>query len=414
MRFLSYQIILLLSAGSLYGQTISSYDLMVEIEVESGKLIVSSTIDADFEDKDSMVFVLWRSTAIQSISSDNKSLQYTFDTASPSPVPFIPGGSPLVIFKPDGKTGGRNITFNYVCDMSGLSGWAKAFSDEWIELNLYSGWFPVCWDSRNFTARINLVIEDDYLVTGSGLVDWQKGEWVINQPWKSGDIVLIASKNLKTRRFFEDDMNIEVVYSSLTNEEADSVLIECKFISELYQSFFGKADSTYLKFVIIPYGLGGYGRVNFATLRTDRFNDYTRRGIAHEMAHFWWSNANAASWEDWLNEAFAEYSMLMYVRDRLGNEAFKNWIEKYRENAHDTPPIWGIDRNSPEAYTVLYEKGALLLYELELRLGQYNFMSFLRLTLENEVKTTAEMLALVEKALSNSDRIWLEEQLRDR
>jgi hypothetical protein len=44
--------------------------------------------------------------------------------------------------------------------------------------------------------------------------------------------------------------------------------------------------------------------------------------LTHEVAHFWWSGAPSVTWENWLNEAFAEYSALMYVRKFEGVEAF--------------------------------------------------------------------------------------------
>jgi len=37
----------------------------------------------------------------------------------------------------------------------------------------------------------------------------------------------------------------------------------------------------------------------------------------------WWANAPVNSWEDWLNESFAEYSALMAVRELFGAERFE-------------------------------------------------------------------------------------------
>ena len=412
MRIVLPLIILIIIGSPIHGQEISSYDFDMNINVLSKKIHVKCTVEIDFNDKDNIIFVLWKNTKIHSISCKQEDIYYFFDTLSPSPVMFIPNGGSLNIKKPEGNEEKQTILFEYECDMKELSGWAKAFSEEWIELNLYSGWYPVCWDSRRFTSSIKLTIDDDYKITGSGIVSRKTEHWEMIQPWRSSDNVIIASKKLNSKIFNEDKIYIEIVYSEFSDAEADSVLIECKYISKLYQRFYGNTDSIYLKFVIIPYMQGGYGRENFATLRTKQFDNYTRGGIAHEMAHFWWSNADSKTWEDWLNEAFAEYSMLLYFRDRLGMEEFNSKIELYQSRVQNTPPIWGTERDGPYAYTVLYEKGALLLYELELRLGQDQFMNFLRLILDHKIKTTDELLKLVENELSKGEREWLEKQLR--
>jgi hypothetical protein len=58
--------------------------------------------------------------------------------------------------------------------------------------------------------------------------------------------------------------------------------------------------------------------------------------------------------EYWLNEAFAEYSMLIYFRNRLGSDIFNAQIEEYKSRTKGTPHIWRIYRDAQEAYTVLY------------------------------------------------------------
>lgn len=398
--------------GQTLAQEIKFYDFDINIDILEKKLHVKCIIDIDFEDNDSISFLLWKNSTIHSISYRENPLSYVFDTVPSAPIMFIPNGRSLILKKIDGTDREQKIKFDYECDMSGLRGWGKSFSEEWVELNLYSGWYPICWNSRSFKSTIKLTISDAYVVTGSGIVTRKDNYWEMNQPWVSIDNVIIASKKLKSKIIEKNNYFIEVVYSELSEDDADSVLQECEFISMLYQNLFGKNDSTYIKFVIIPYMRGGYARKNFSTLRTKEFNKDTRAGIAHELSHLWWSNANTSTWDDWLNEAFAEYSMLMYIRERLGVVEFEARIEKYKRNAQNTPPIWGIDRSIPEAYTVLYEKGALVLYELENKLGKEQFKDFLRRVLELNIRTTTEMLNFIEKEISFESRRWLEEQLK--
>ena len=148
------------------------------------------------------------------------------------------------------------------------------------------------------------------------------------------------------------------------------------------------------------------------SITTSEFNLNTSGIIGHEIAHFWWSAANPQTWEDWLNEAFAEYSKLIYLKERYGIELFAKRIEGYRKNSMNTPPIWGADRNSPQAYTIFYKKGAVILYDMEQKIGTEKFMDFLKTLATKKVNTTAVFLALVEENISKEMGMWIENKLK--
>jgi aminopeptidase N len=145
---------------------------------------------------------------------------------------------------------------------------------------------------------------------------------------------------------------------------------------------------------------------------TKVFGLYTRQGIAHELAHFWWHNAGTTTWEDWLNEAFAEYSMLLYIRERIGSGEFQKTVDEYKNRTINLAPVWGIDRGADDAYSVLYEKGSLILCEMEEMVGKNSFMNFLKKVSDNKIKTTDELLNLIESELSEETRLWLENKLK--
>ncbi len=236
----------------------------------------------------------------------------------------------------------------------------------------------------------------------------------MSQPWGSFDNVIIASRSLQLKSLEKNSLHIEADYSSedFPETDSDSVLTECKNVLNLFEEIFGKRDSTYLKFVIAPFEMGGYSRRNFVCLRTKKFNLYTEKGIAHEIAHFWWHNASSTTWEDWLNEAFAEYSMLVYIREKKGDKIFQKIVEEYKNKTKDLPSIQGIDRNSPKAYSVLYEKGPLILYEFEELVGKDLFFNFLKEAAKSKIATTSDLLNLTEKLLSKEVRSWLEIKLK--
>jgi hypothetical protein len=406
-------IFLIFLSFQLYAQEISYYDFDVNIDIKSKEIFVEGFIDIDFRDKDSITFILTKNSSINEISSKNAEIKFEFDTVSPPPM-YMPGGRNLSIRKSKGSGDMQSILFNYKIDAGQIGGWAQSFTEEWIELNLYSAWFPVY--RGDFNSKILVHIDEGYGVTGAGIVSKKEDHWEILKPWESYDNVIIASKNLRSKILQENSVYIETDYSpsGFSDSDADSIINECKYVLNMFQSLFGKTDSTYLKFIIAPFEQGGgYSRRNFVRMGTKWFDLYTRKGIAHEIAHFWWHNADATTWEDWLNEAFAEYSMLLYIRERMGLGEFQKIVDEYKNRTKNLHPVWGIDRSANDAYSVLYEKGSVILYEMEEKVGKNLFLDFLKEISKNKIKTTKDMLSLVEEKLSMEISNWLENKLKN-
>ena len=131
------------------------------------------------------------------------------------------------------------------------------------------------------------------------------------------------------------------------------------------------------------------------------------------MGHLWWIGAPVETWEDWLNEGFAEYTSLLIVRDRLGDAAFRKAIADVERNAHGAPAIWGIARGDRQAYTVLYEKGALVLYRLEQQIGREAFARYLQALAQDKTRTVEEALTVLAKTVSPDARASLERMLHE-
>jgi len=396
-----------------YGQEIKSYNLDINIDVKLKQINVKGTIDIDFEKQDSISLVFWKNSTIHEISSKQNSVSYTFDTLSSSPITFIRNGRKLSLKNPENGDDIQTIFFSYECDMSDVFGFGKSFLEEWIEIGYYTSWYPVHYDSRSFTSQINISIDKDYKVSGSGIVVMKDSVWEMKHTWPVFDNVILASKDLKTREFQEGDLFIETVYTTFREADIDSVLLGCKDVLSFYQKIYGLKDSAYLKFVLSPVaGRGGYGRENYISLKASEFDLYLKKGIAHEMAHFWWTNADTDTWDDWLNEAFAEYSMLLYLREKVSKKIYDELIVEYTKLIENSLPIWGIDRSSPEAYTALYNKGSLILIEFEQALGKERFFDFLLTVLNEKVKNTNDFLDLAEKKISKEMRLWFENKLK--
>lgn len=114
---------------------------------------------------------------------------------------------------------------------------------------------------------------------------------------------------------------------------------------------------------------------------------------AHEVAHQWWGNlVTFDSYKDeWLAEALANYSALLYLEKRRGPKAVETVLESYKQRLLTTgasgkaqedsgPVVFGmrLQYSNPEAWrTITYDKGTWILHMLRGRLGDAAFVKML-------------------------------------
>jgi aminopeptidase N len=129
--------------------------------------------------------------------------------------------------------------------------------------------------------------------------------------------------------------------------------------------------------------------------------------------------APADSWEDWLNEGFAEYSALLVIKEMFGDQALRKWIEGKKIAIKDTPPIWGFDRNNMNAAggpdiieANLYSKGPVLLQLLSERIGDEKFRALCKKMIKSSTSSTVDFLTLLENIQGNEVRSWFEDLLK--
>ena len=115
---------------------------------------------------------------------------------------------------------------------------------------------------------------------------------------------------------------------------------------------------------------------------------------AHEVAHQWWGNVvtSSAYQYEWMQEALASYSALLWLEKKKGAKAFEAVLDNYRDHLLNKdelgrttesagPIIWGLRLESsalPDAWRLItYEKGAWIFHMLRRRLGDERFMNML-------------------------------------
>lgn len=288
-----------------------------------------------------------------------------------------------------------NIDFNYKGHINIVTQYGvNRLTKDWIELGLYTPWFPLCEKFEEAIFNVNIQMSDEYKVINSKKV----GDYsVITQSIPNADCSIIASKRFRHAEGNLGNINVNVYYTEDKHKDVAQQISDYSIkILDKYERF-GKTDNQELSIVIAPReDGGGYCRPGLIVLtpNDDLENeiDYFKF-IAHELAHLWWCKCkNHDSWEDWLNESFAEFSALLALREFFGEEEFNSKINKYTQKTKELPPIKDLDRGHDKAFQVLYMKGPLILNELEKKIGRSKFEELLNIVYVSNVDTTEKLL----------------------
>jgi aminopeptidase N len=91
--------------------------------------------------------------------------------------------------------------------------------------------------------------------------------------------------------------------------------------------------------------------------------------ISHEMTHQWFGDLiTMKSWQDiWLNEGFASYGEALFVENRDGKAAYRNYIARF-DHSHSGSIF----------HSTVYHKGAWVLHMLRHVIGDSTFFRLLR------------------------------------
>ncbi len=157
-------------------------------------------------------------------------------------------------------------------------------------------------------------------------------------------------------------------------------------VMNYFENTFGPYPFNQEKYGQIQFGWGGGMEHQTATFIVN----YERWLVAHELAHQWFGDAvTCGSWHDiWLNEGFATYSEALTREALDGQAAFDYWKDYVVSDiisepdgsvyVQDTTDVWRIFNGR-----LSYNKGAMVLNMLRVKLGDNNFFQAIRNYLNN-------------------------------
>jgi len=397
------------------------YIIRLSVAPEESSIAVEAAIRLSLESRDVrfLTFNLHKEFSVDYVRAD-KSLKFDFPGDSKSSNPFMPDARPLRIYlqRRHPRDEKLLLRLKYSGPLKDLT-WkwkTNRVSWEWTELGLYSAWFPFNPDYGEFTYSVLVSIPDSLKVVGLGKVSRNREGWLLSEKEKVNDIVVIASPRLKSSFVKKGDLSIDLHYVELNQVFKDYLRLNVPWLLGTFESWFGGASTKELTIVVLPdfrVNGGGYARKGFVVLcPEEKPNEESFRYIAHEIAHLWWMNAPSTSWEDWLNESFAEYSALMALRERFGAETFQEFLRRKSKKVKRLPPIHGLQREDEKAFNVLYDKGPALLGKLESKIGKEKFLRILRESSTRKVRLTGEFLDFLNSISSAKNREWFKKLLQ--
>jgi hypothetical protein len=323
----------------------------------------------------------------------------------------------VITFQPMLHSGERaDIRFEAWGKLTDVSSDTNSFSPEWVELSIDSGWYPYEQDSRNFVFDLQVKIDPVYKLVGNGKATGGNGTWRLLRRNSTFDIDLAAARAWKVNSVKLKGFAIRIISVNVPRAAAESFAQRASSAATTFTEWFGRTAAHDLTVVLNPRSDGSsYSRPGYISLAYSP-GAAERQGLflnlTHEVAHFWWSNAPSSTWENWLNEAFAEYSALMYIRKFEGIDTFDKLMSQRAARAENQPPIWGVDRGMHNYAIVIYAKGALRLQQLEGMLGPDNFRKLLATLAQKHVKTTHDFLDELQEVGSTEVRLKFEELLK--
>ncbi len=283
----------------------------------------------------------------------------------------------------------------------------RPWGDSYWELGT-EPWFPQPdMGGQYYTVRSTVKVQKPFvpLVPGKTVRRVEEGEYNVLETriGKPVQFFVVLAGKYQFDEEEKDGLTIRVASYAGENRIAFRKLLGLsRKAIEYFSGFLGPFP--FEEFNIVEINDFGYGQAPpaFMFITTEAFNpigaelnqlysEGINERVAHEIAHQWWGHVvkMPGSEEQWLSEAFAEYSAALFIRDLRGKSDYARLKAVWRRRANESREIAPIPlanrviaRNDMSMSwnhrtALLYSKGPLLLEALHRDLGDQRFLVFL-------------------------------------
>ncbi len=292
-----------------------------------------------------------------------------------------------------------------------------------VELASYAAWYPIVTLSEWITFSITL----------EGPPNWY---WIMNAPRVTGtdklhwdtqsarrDLTLLglpvarAIPIKRKRRFWGEIRN----FSQFQSIEKGLQRLEKRL-----KSWLGPCLEDELIIALVARNKGGaYTRQGLLVYPDQLPEEYFTvksplllTAWAHELCHSWFCKTSVSVYDNWIDEALADYCAYIVAGEEFGQTFLETRIASARkqiQEAGNLPPLKTILRSSPKAELVYYKYGVLVLNDICKRIG---FPAFKRVVYDFAQKSVHQTTITTEDFLESLNRIsgqnwtaYLEERL---
>ncbi len=401
------------------GQTIKAekYEMKVNIDVIKKGITASAIITAFTQNSltDTLKLLLHKNSTIQKLKVGGKNCKYLFLVSDKPANRYMPESRDLIIVPNEKLDGKFTIEIDYTVSLTELKHNTSSFTNEWIALATYSSWYPVNFDWGKFSYSLTVAIPKPFIVSGAGKISYQNMKWKLVQSSQTTDIVLVASNIMQTKKFKDKDANITMNYIGFNEAQADSIIASTIQAYSFYKTIYGEVGKANLTIAAMPLkGGNAFARKDFIYMQTKGENAFEiNKTISHEVAHFWWNKSNTDTWEDWLNEGFAEFSTLLFIQKFISDSAYLNELKEYKEMSKKVAPVWEMNRSDNNASMILYRKAPIALANLRNTIGEEAFFSLLKSIHLNKINNTSDLLIFIEREISSIAKNKMIELLKE-
>jgi hypothetical protein len=380
-----------LFAGSAWAEPAAHYRIDTRFDVPGGTLASTVTVELPTASPE-VHFLLGRRFTLDGVEAGPGAKVAVSEVERP-----IPALHEIAI------TGAvRKITFRYHGRLDREGADDAGLSPDRMEIDLETMWLPVRADlSMPFTLDAKLSgLPEGLDVMAEGQLARQGDMLTIHRTNTDNDLTLVGARGLKLVKAPDVEF-----YASDPDDPLIAMLRKHAFgAAAYYHRLYGAPDPTPIRMVIVPRASGaGYARRSFVVMPTFRkmgdptppFDESSpARFVSHEFRHAWGATPSTV-WSDyWMSESVAEYFALRYVEATLGRPEMDKLLERKRKPAETAGPLIGVDRKPSGAG--LYQKGVVLLFDLEARIGRDKLDRIL--VRRDPPDTTPEFLAALAEA----------------
>jgi hypothetical protein len=291
---------------------------------------------------------------------------------------------------------------------------------DFVELACYSAWYPVPFNMEtNMSFELELEGPDDWTWKSNGKLEYVENNngstvWKWKQTRPVNDIVVVGlpkrEAHLDEESLFWGPRNLVGSHKVLDNS--------AKEMTKSLEDWLGPRDTEdSVRFAITPRKDGGaYARSGLIVVGGGYSTDASLRkpvlqAMCHEICHDWFCKASVRTYDNWLDEALAEYCSIMITDDYLDEGFLESRIEKTKqilEKQGNIPAIRNLTREQREAYAAYYYRGFLLLHEISEKTGRSEFRKmvgeFAQVCAKHKAITTEMFLEFSEQALGKKSR----------